>query len=201
MADFFEQEKELAQVRFRSDLLLTELLGRIDFIAGQINTGKKASDFASKLTIVRNEIKELDQDEVLPPLSVVDSITPDKFSAHISDLAKQHLHDLQTFYLAKKSSLRKQLDAKVSKLNHDNGKNYLFDLKQKYHNLAIENLVMNGGSDEYFRETATGLTQKVAPIYKVPDFSDKKLMKYYLTQNIDNLEIKAGFDKESENFS
>ena len=171
MADFFEEEKELSQVRYLSDLLLTELLGRVEFIAGQINMGKPATDFASKLTIIRNEIKEIDRDEVLPPLAVVDSISPEKFSGRISDLVKKHLHDLQDYYLSRKNSLRKQMDANVFKLNKQFGKNYLFDLKQKYHNLAVENLVMNGGSNEYYRETATGLMQKVAPIYKVPDFN------------------------------
>jgi hypothetical protein len=57
------------------------------------------------------------------------------------------------------------------RLNQQYGKNYLFDLKQKYNNLAIEDLVMNAGSKEYYRETTDGLMQKVAPVYKVPDFN------------------------------
>ncbi|MEI7523364.1 MAG: ATP-binding cassette domain-containing protein [Mariniphaga sp.] len=171
MADFFEEEKELSRVRYLSDLLLTELLGRVEFIAGQINTGKQAKNFASKLAIIRNEIKELDRDEVLRSLAVVDSITPEKFSVRIAGFTTHHLKELQNFYLTRKNALRKQMDDKVFKLNHQFGKNYLFDLKQKYHNLAIENLVMNGGSNEYYRETSSGLMQKVAPVYKVPDFN------------------------------
>ncbi len=172
MADFFEQEKELSQVKYRSDLLLTELLGRVEFIAGEINKGEPAAKFASKLTIIRNEIKKLDKDEVLPALEIADSITPEKYSASIAKLAKKHLTDLQSYYLGLKSSLRKKADNKVFKLNQQFGKNYLFDLKQQFHNQAIESLAMNGGSNEYYRETASGLTQKVAPIYKVPEFNN-----------------------------
>ena len=171
MADFFEEEKELAQVRYLSDLLLTELLGRVDFVAGQINTGKPAAEFASKLAIIRNEVKELDENQVITPLEVTDSITPERFSRRVAELAKQHLQKLQSYYLAKKNLIRKQMDAKVFKLNQQNGRNYLFDLKQRYNNLAIENLVMNNGSNEYFRETTTGLMQKIAPIYKAPDYN------------------------------
>jgi len=171
MAGFFDKEKELAQVRFKSDLLLTELIGRVDFIAGQMNTGKPATDFGTKLAIVRNEIKELDKDEVIPPLAVVESITPGQFSGKIGELAKQHLQKLQNYYLARKNLLRKQYDEQIFKLNQQFGRNYLFDLKQQYHNQAIENLVMNTGSNEYFRETKGGLMQKVAPVYKVPDFN------------------------------
>ncbi len=171
MADFFKEEKELAQVRYLSDLLLTELIGRVDFVAGQINTGKPATEFAPKLAIIRNEIKELDDKQILTPLAVADSITPERFSGRVSELAKQHLQKLQSYYLTRKNLLRKHHDEKVFKLNQQNGRNYLFDLKQRYNNLAIENLVMNTGSNEYFRETRTGLMQKVAPIYKTPDFN------------------------------
>ena len=171
MADFFEEEKELSRVRYLSDLLLTELLGRVEFIAGQIQAGKPAKDFASKLTIIRNEVMELDRDEVLPSLAVADSITPEKFSPRIAGFTTLHLKDLQRFYLTRKNSLRKQMDDKVFNLNHQFGRNYLFNLKQHNHNLAIENLVMNGGSNEYYRETSSGLMQKVAPVYKIPDFN------------------------------
>ena len=136
-----------------------------------MNIGKQASEFTSKLAIIRNEIIELDDNQVLAPLAVTDSITPEKFSGRVSELAKQHLQNLQHYYLTRKNLLRKHLDNKVFMLNQQNGKNFLFDLKQKYNNLAIENLALNAGSKEYFRETRTGLMQKVAPVYKIPDFN------------------------------
>ena len=170
MADFFKEEKELAQVRFLSDLLLTELTGRVDYVAGQMNTGKPASEFASKLEIIRNEIVKLDKIQIIPPLAVTDQITPEKFTGQVAEQTKQYLKKLQNYYLKMKDQLRKHQDDKVFNLNKEFGKNYIFDLKQQYHNHAIENMVMNSGSNEYFRETRTGLMQKIAPIYKVPDF-------------------------------
>jgi hypothetical protein len=171
MANFFEEEKKLAQSRYRSDLLLTELIGRIDFIAGQINTGKPASEFESKLAVIRNEIVKLEDEAVLPPMTLVDSITPQRFSDRIAELTKQHLHNLQNYYKEQKNLIRKQEDEKVVSLNQQFGKNYLFGQKQKYNNLAIENLLLNNGSNEYYRETKGGLMQKIAPVYKVPDYN------------------------------
>ena len=171
MADFFDEEKKLSQVRYRSDLLLTELIGRIDFIAGQINTGKPASEFESKLAVIRNEIVKLDNEEALPPMALADSITSQGFTPRIALLAKQHLQNLQNYYMQQKNLIRTQEDEKVMRLNRQFGKNYLFGLKQKYNNLAIENLVLNTGSNEYYRETKGGLMQKIAPVYKVPDYN------------------------------
>ena len=172
MAKFFDEEKKLAQARFRSDLLLTELIGRIDYVAGQINKGKSSGEFDSKLTILRNEIKELDNEGVLPPLASADSIAGGKFNSRIAELAKKHLHDLQQYYSGQKNLIRSREDSKVVSLNRKNGSNYLFDLKQKNNNLAIEDLVLNAGSKDYYRETSTRLMQKIAPVYKVPDFNN-----------------------------
>jgi ABC-type multidrug transport system ATPase subunit len=172
MADFFKEEKEMAQTRYLSDLLLTELIGRIDYVSGQIIKGKQAIEFSSKLTIIRNEIKELDKAGVVPPFAFVDSIVPQKFSEQIAEAAKDHLRQIQDIYKARKNLLRKQSDEKVMSINSQFGANYLYDLKQKYNNLAIQDLVMNTGSSEYYRETENGLMQKIAPIYKVPDYNN-----------------------------
>ncbi len=172
MAEFFEEEKDLAQTRYLSDLLLTELIGRIDYLTGQINKGKPVNELASKFNIIRNEIKELDKAGALQPFTAVDSIVPQKFSDRIAEAAKDHLRKMQDIYKTQKNLLRKLNDEKVVNLNSQFGANYLYDLKQNYNNLAIRDLVMNTGSSEYYRETEAGLMQKIAPIYKEPDYNN-----------------------------
>jgi ABC-type multidrug transport system ATPase subunit len=189
MADFFEEEKELAQTRYLSDLLLTELIGRIDFLAGQINKGKPASEMLSKFIIIRNEIEELDRAGVVPPFASVDSIVPPGFSDRVAEAAKEHLRKIQDIYKAKKNRLRKQSDEKVMNLNNQFGSNYLYDLKQKYNNLAIQDLVMNSGSSEYYRETESGLMQKIAPIYKVPDYNNGRAQFFASEKRVPGLSI------------
>jgi hypothetical protein len=171
MATFFENEKKSAQARFRADLLTTELVGRIDYLSGQINIGRPATELASGLAIIRNEIKKLDKEGPQAPLAMVDSLVPQKFNDRVGAAAKAHLLEIQHYYKNQKDSLRNQKDRIVLNLNKQQGKDYLFNLKQKYHNLAIEDLVLNTNTKEYFRETKSGLMQKVAPVYKAPDFN------------------------------
>jgi hypothetical protein len=99
------------------------------------------------------------------------------------------MRKLQDFYKARTDSLRNQKDKMVLEISQKSGKNYLFNLKEKYHNLAIEDLVLNSKTKEYFRETKTGLMQKVAPIYKSPDFdygrahflaSEKRIFPFFI---------------------
>ena len=189
MAEFFEVEKEMVQSRFCSDLLITEIMGRVDFLAGQLNMGKPIDQYASNFLIIRNEVKELDQEQIFPPLVCIDSLNPEKLSYRIVETTRLHMRKLQDFYKARTDSLRNQKDKMVLEISQKSGKNYLFNLKEKYHNLAIEDLVLNSKTKEYFRETKTGLMQKVAPIYKSPDFdygrahflaSEKRIFPFFI---------------------
>ena len=42
----------------------------------------------------------------------------------------------------------------------------------KYHNKSLEALVLNSETKEFYRETPYGYMQKIAPIYKDPDFTN-----------------------------
>jgi len=66
--------------------------------------------------------------------------------------------------------LRAQKDRVVALIEGQEGRGALHVQKMKYHNSALEDLVLNMGSNEFFRITENGIMQKVAPIYKAPDF-------------------------------
>jgi hypothetical protein len=48
----------------------------------------------------------------------------------------------------------------------------------KYHNKSLEVLVLNSETKEFFRETPYGYMQKIAPIYKEPDFSNGRAISW-----------------------
>jgi len=171
MVHFFESEKKMARARFRSDLLITELQGRLDFAAGQLLLGKTTAASSAKLVVIQNEIRKLDQEGVALPFRSIASISPGAFTAAVADAVKLHLQRYQDYYRKQYDILRNEKDRKILGFTQQYGPDYLFGQKQKYHNLAIEDLVLNANSNEYFRETGTGLMQKVAPIYKAPDFN------------------------------
>jgi hypothetical protein len=41
----------------------------------------------------------------------------------------------------------------------------------KHHNKALEAMLLNIDTKEFFRYTANGIMQKAAPVYKEPDFA------------------------------
>jgi len=171
MARFFDLEKEMSQAVLKADLLIPELLGKLDYTAGQIRLGRPVAELAPDLTIIRNEIKELDaREKPAPGFPLTDAIMPASFNDQVADAAMDHLKKIHEKYRESNRKLRSRKDNQVIEINHSNGPDYLYKQKKRYHNLAIEELVLNTKTKDFIRQTGTGLMQKIAPVYKDPDF-------------------------------
>lgn len=172
MATFFEQEKQMARAKYCSDLLITELTGRIDQTAGLVKLKKPKEEIRNKLNIIKNEIEKLNKENVLPVFAFTDKLTEPNFTTEIADSAKNYLEKLKSYHHQEYNKLRNGKDRKIREINKSEGNDFLYNQKMKFHNKSLEDLVLNAGSKEYYRETDNGIMQKVAPIYKKPDFND-----------------------------
>jgi len=172
MAHFFELEKEMAQARFRSDVLTTELIGQVDLVDGWIRLNKPADEISRKLTIIKNEVEKLDNEKVQPEFQFTESLVSEKFNNEIAEFTKTHLSQLKAFYNNRYQKTKSDKDKLINQLNKENGDQFLYDQKMKFHNKSLEALVLNSETKEFFRETPNGYMQKIAPIYKHPDFTN-----------------------------
>jgi hypothetical protein len=162
----------MAQARFRSEILTTELIGQVDLVDGWIRQNRPADEISGKLKIVQNEIQKLDDEKVLPEFPFTESLMPGKFDSEIAVLAKTHLNQLKDYHNKVYQTLKSQKDRLINRLNKENGEQFLYDQKMKYHNKSLEVLVLNSETKEFYRETPHGYMQKIAPIYKDPDFTN-----------------------------
>jgi hypothetical protein len=172
MAQFFEMEKEMAQASFRSEILTTELIGQIDLVDGWIRLNKPVDEISQKLNIIQNEIIKLDAEKVLPSFQFSESLAPAKFNSEIAELAKTHLNQIKEFHNKHYQKVKSEKDKLINRLNKENGDQFLYNQKMKYHNKSLEALVLNSDTKEFYRETPFGYMQKIAPIYKDPDFTN-----------------------------
>lgn len=174
MTNFFDQEKQMGRAKYNSDLLITELIGRIDHATGLQKLQKPKEETDQKLNLIKNEISKLNQSHVLPPFAAIDQLSMPDFSSAIADSAKHYLEKLKTHYQQEYNQIRKKRDKKIMQISKSGGKDFLFTQKMKYHNKSLEDLVMNAGagSKEYYRVTDNTIMQKVAPVFKKPDFNN-----------------------------
>jgi len=172
MARFFDMEKEMAQARFRSEILTTELIGQVDLVDGWTRLNKPADEISRKLKIIKNEIEKLDNEKVLPEFQFTESLMPGKFNYEIAELAKTHLNQLKDFHKKRYLKVKSEKDQLINRLNKEKGDQFLYDQKMKFHNKSLEVLALNTETKEFYRETPFGYMQKIAPIYKDSDFTN-----------------------------
>jgi ABC transport system ATP-binding/permease protein len=170
MVHFFGSEKEMAQALFRSDILTTELTGYADLINGWLRQKRSDADISHKLLVIKNELMKLDEETSLPPFTYYNDLVIGKYNHETAGHVKSHLAILKNYYDDRYKKIMRERDRIINRLNKEYGNNYLYDLKMKYHNKSLERLVLNSEIKEFFYETPCGIMQKIAPVYKVPDF-------------------------------
>lgn len=171
MARFFDMEKEMAQARFRSEIVTTELIGQTDLVDGWIRLNKPVDDISLKLGTIRHEIEKLDKENFLPGFTHKADLFPGKFNYEIAELAKSHLQKLKEFHNSRYQNIRQRKDQLINEINKTEGSGFLYDQKMKYHSKSLETLVLNSETKQFLLETPYGYVQKIAPVYKKPDFT------------------------------
>lgn len=201
MSHFFELDKEMSQARYRSEILTTELIGQVDLVNGltPILSGLYNPEIveAHKLQIIRNEINKLDKENVLPEFKYTESLVPGKFNNKIAELTKIHLNNLKDFYNKRYLKVKSKKDQLINRLNKEKGDQFLYDQKMKYHNKSLEVLVTNSDAKQFYRVTSEGYMQKIAPIYKDPDFTNGRAhflasQKNLFCNSVDTLAFNVG---------
>lgn len=171
MVNFFENEKQTSRSRYLSDLLITELTGRLDQVAGMMKNNHPSPEIDKKLHTLKNEMEKLNGFHHLTKFGFTHDMVPGRFSYQVADSAKAYLQKQKDLLVQKNNQLRNQRDSIANSLKKTIPGG-LFALKQHYHNKAIEELVLNTSSREFIRETPEGIMQKIAPVYKKPDFNN-----------------------------
>ncbi len=167
---FFETEKKMYNAQYRAAILLPELISRNEHAAGMMRTGIPADSLKSQFLLLQHMIRKLDMERGTIAFSATERIGTATFSPTLSDSLNTHLQRLKSVYEAITEQERSQKDRYVRKISRQHGQDYLFRLKQNHHNEALEHLVLNNETGDFYRETPAALVQTVAPIYKAPDF-------------------------------
>lgn len=170
MLYFFEEEKAIGNAKFKSDILCSKLMGQSDLATSWIRSGKPQDEINHKLKALQNELIKLNKEPNTTPYPSIDAICPENYTPAIAQSLKHHLEELKEYYKQEGQAQRKSKDRTIRAINEVFGSEYLYETKQKYHNTALENLVLNTKTKHYLRETENGYMQKVAPIYKTPDY-------------------------------
>ena len=125
----------------------------------------------------------------MPPFPFTGELIPGKFSHDLAEQAKLHLSGLKAFYNKQYQKIRSDKDRLINGITKEKGDRYLYELKMKDHNKSLETWVLNSESKEIFRETPCGIMQKIAPVYKSPDFNFGRAHFLASQKNVSGIQI------------
>jgi ABC-type multidrug transport system ATPase subunit len=172
MSQFFELEKDMTQENYISYVLINELKGMIDMAYDRKQKNIPATDGSDMLNIVKNETEKLDNEKAIPVFRDASLINPLLFNKNAADSLKTHLLELQNFHAKLYKEARGKRDLLINKINREQGEQWLYEQKMKYHNKSLETLMLKSDEIKLFRRTPNGIMQKTAPVYKPPDFEN-----------------------------
>jgi hypothetical protein len=189
MAQFFDMEKEMAQSRFRADLLTTELIGQIDLVSGWQKAGEGDRKIEGKLTIIKNEVEKLNREGVQADFIYAEKLNREHFTAEVADSAKAFLNRIKNFHSTRYQQIKSTKDQMINQINREKGSSFIYNQKMAHHSRSLEALVLNSDANEFYRETPSGIMQKVAPAFKAPDFANGRAHFFAPYKNLFGLQI------------
>jgi len=169
---FYDIDKKIAQAEYK----LAYYIPRLQTMLKEINPGLSvdSSLLHHNLHVVQHEIKnelELFGTDKLPEVA---QLVPGSFDINAYQKSQQFLTTAKKVYIERYNdhkNTREDISQRLT--NGGNDPQILIDLKQKYHNEQIGNMVKNSNQINRIVETENRLVRKIHPVYFKPEISDR----------------------------
>jgi energy-coupling factor transporter ATP-binding protein EcfA2 len=172
MSLFFNYDMEISQTYFTAEILTTELTEMAKQAYASLQKDKSSAAASYRLNILKNEIEKLDQKNAIPTFQYSDQLTPSSFTLEVADSTKSYLSRIKKINRTRFKEVRAGEDLLIGNINLEHGSQWLTEQKMNYFNKALESLMLNSEVKDLFWLTPNGIMQKVAPVYKLPDFKN-----------------------------
>ena len=166
---FYELEKMKSKGNYKRNFWCSDLKLKLDAISNDLNKGQRGNDFNNNLLLVSNEIKK--ELISLPKLKFDygNDITPEKITPEITTAALNYLESLRRYYIDYYNFADAKKNALIEKLQNENAESF-YALRDNYHNLKLEEFVVNKNETITKVEFKGELIQKMDPIFMDPKF-------------------------------
>ena len=166
---FFAFEQKISQSHFRSAFLVPRLQTLLEECTRMVVSEMvEKPKLERNLRIIRNELVELQELEVVPPFEFVDMLTLNDFTEEISDELTGYLFFIRMNLAEMGDVARQQKDSIYTNLVDSIGVDAVFRLQQQNHNKALADWVLNATEVNKYLETDSRVIQKLDPIYTNP---------------------------------
>jgi ABC-type multidrug transport system ATPase subunit len=166
---FYDLEKMKSLGSYKRNFWCSDLKLKMEAISNDLKTGIRGEDFNDNLFLVSNEIKK--ELISLPKFKFEysNALTPEKITPEITIAAINFIESLRQGYIDYYNRADSKRNDLIETLQKSDGNLYL-SLRDKYHNLALEDLVINRNETTAMVEVKGELVQKMDPIFIDPGY-------------------------------
>jgi hypothetical protein len=125
--------------------------------------------FSRNLTIMRNEMKALNDFADVPPFEFTEKLTVNEFNELIAEELNGYLIFIRITFTEQGNALRQRKDSIYTELVDSLGADAVYRLRQKNHNKSLSDWVLNSTEVNKYLETDSRVIQKLDPIYMKPE--------------------------------
>jgi len=166
---FFENEKGISDASFKTSFLIPKIESILLNCERSVEFEKDVEKTGSHFEMLRNEITKLAEDAGMDIFPELEQLNMNDFSLNVAEQTKSFLDQVELYYMGMSSESGYKKDFEYSRLVDSLGRDGVYEFKQKYHNQALADLVLNRTEVNKMIEIDYKLIQKKDPIFMSPD--------------------------------
>lgn len=169
---FYVFDKRKSVASFRKDFVISRLIGKVDRLIMNYKDPTFKEDNISDLKLLQAEIrKEMNLTKKIK-CAVVDKLDLGSFNEEVAAETAEYLNNVQRYYMKAYNVASNEEDELISKLQKEYGLDAFQEMKNKYDNESLNDLVKNANSfEDKILESDGELIQRTEPIYLDPPTS------------------------------
>ncbi|MCT4639950.1 MAG: ATP-binding cassette domain-containing protein [Bacteroidales bacterium] len=165
----FNYDLEISKTSYNNSYLIPKIQQKLENCNRYISNVEYQEYITDQLTLVRNEIIKLAEKTEQPPFEYIDLLTYTNYNAVVMQEAIDYLNFIKLQFTEQSRMFSRKRDSVFNNLTDSLGRSGILAFKQKYHNNALTNWVLDRTSVDKIIETDSELIQKKDPIYKMPE--------------------------------
>lgn len=166
---FYVFDKRMSVASFKKDYIIAKLKGKLDKLMADYKDPKLKDENISDLALMQSEIRKEMNYTKKYKCAVVDKLDLGSFNDDVATQAGDYLNNVQQYYIKAYNVASNEKDELISKIQKDIGAEQFLELKNKYENESLSDLVKNANTlEDKILEAEGELIQRTEPIYLDP---------------------------------
>lgn len=167
--NFYIFDKKMSVASFKKDYVIAKLKGKVDKLIINYKDPKLKEENESDLQLIRSEIKKEMNYTKRFKCSVLDKLELSKFNEDVANKTGEYLNDIQQYYIKAYNVGSNEKDTRISELTKKSSPEMFLEMKNKYENESLSDLVKNANTlEDKILESNGELIQRTDPIYLDP---------------------------------